>query len=350
MDIGAEKCLLGADLTNTNYTLKTEFEMRFIIYGAGGVGGTIGAELFLAGEQVVLIARGDHLKAIQANGLRYETPHRQENLAIPAVGHPGDIAFTEGDVVILTMKAQHTLGALEDLRAAAGDRIPVICCQNGVANEAMALRRFRHVYAMAVYLPGESLEPGVVRCHSANKIGILDAGVYPSGVDDLIAAVAERLEAANIVSVPTADTMAWKYCKLVLNTSNAIDAACKPDIDTKSLRERLHAEAFACYDAAGISYYRLDEMRERRGDLMKNGKINGAGRAGGSSWQSLQNGRPDNEADFLNGEIVLLGRLHGVPTPANAAMQNLMTRMSRDGTPPRSYDMADIQALIAAEE
>lgn len=324
--------------------------MRFILYGAGGVGGTVGAELFRAGEDVILVARGAHLDAIQKNGLRYETPHYQESLSITAVGHPNEIDFQDGDVVIMSMKAQHTLGALEDLRATAGDTIPVICCQNGVANEAMALRRFRHVYAMAVYLPGESLEPGVIRCHSANKIGILDAGVYPSGVDDLITRVAESLEAANIVSVPTADTMAWKYTKLVINTSNATDAACDPNAETKSLRDQLHAEAFACFDAAGIPYRTLKEMRERRGDLMKNGKIDGVGRAGGSSWQSLENGRPDNEVDFLNGEIVQLGRLHGVPTPANTAMQNLMTRMTRDGIAPRSLGIDEIDTLIAAEE
>lgn len=324
--------------------------MRFIIYGAGGVGATIGAELFRAGEDVVLIARGPHLAAIQDQGLIYQTPHCQETLAITAVGHPSELTFSQEDVAILAMKSQHTQGALDDLRAAAGDRIPVICCQNGVANEAMALRRFKHVYAMAVYLPGENLEPGVIRCHSANKIGILDAGVYPAGIDALITDVAAALERANIVSVPTANTMAWKYSKLVINTTNAVDAACKPDADTKPLRDRLHAEAFASFDAAGIPYKTLKEMRERRGDLMKNGKINGEGRAGGSSFQSLQNGRPDNEADYLNGEIVQLGRLHGVPTPANAAMQNLMNAMTRNRTAPRSLDMAEIDALIAQEE
>ncbi|MBT3333532.1 MAG: hypothetical protein HN394_18670, partial [Rhodospirillaceae bacterium] len=48
--------------------------MRYIIYGAGGVGGVIGAQLFQGDVEVVLIARGDHLAAIQRNGLRYETP------------------------------------------------------------------------------------------------------------------------------------------------------------------------------------------------------------------------------------------------------------------------------------
>jgi len=324
--------------------------MRFIIYGAGGVGGTIGAELFLAGEETVLIARGAHLQAIQENGLRYLTPDRAETLAIAAVGHPSEIDFRDGDVVILTMKSQHTLGALEDLRAAAGEHVPVICCQNGVANEEMALRRFNRVYAMAVYLPGELLEPGEVRCHSIRKIGILDAGVYPHGTDDLIAEVATRLERANIASIPTANTMAWKYAKLVINTGNALGAAFPRETDTKMLRDRLSAEAFAAFDAAGIEYKTLEDMRERRKGLMELGEIDGVGRAGGSTFQSVANGKADIETDYLNGEIVKLGRLHGVATPANAAMQKLMTRMIRERIEPRSFGLEDVEKLIAAEE
>ncbi len=60
------------------------------------------------------------------------------------------------------------------------------------------------------------------------------------------------------------------------------------------------------------------EERERRGDLVEHGEIAGVPRPGGSSWQSLAKGSGTIEADYLNGEIVLLGRLHGVPTPVNA--------------------------------
>ena len=322
--------------------------MRFIIYGAGGVGGTIGAELHLAGESVVLIARGAHLDAIQRNGLRYETPFRKEVLSIPAVGHPRDLTFGTDDVVILTMKSQHTRDALDDLRWAAGVEVPVICCQNGIANEDMALRRFRRVYAMVVYLPGESLEPGVVHCHSLKKIGILDAGVYPSGTDTLIEEVARHLEGANMACVPTANAMDWKYGKLIQNTGNAL-AACRKGEDTRSLRKRMRDEAMRCFDAAGIPYKTVEEIQERRAGIFEIGEIDGVARAGGSSWQSLANGRPDVESDYLNGEIVRLGRLHGVPTPVNAAMQNLMDRMVRSGAAPNSLSLAEIEALINAE-
>ena len=76
--------------------------MRIIIYGAGGIGGVIGAQLFQGGVDTVLIARGNHLRTIQNNGLFYRTPHQDITLPIPAVDHPSKIGFQETDVVILT--------------------------------------------------------------------------------------------------------------------------------------------------------------------------------------------------------------------------------------------------------
>ena len=65
--------------------------MRYIIYGAGAVGGSIGARLFEAGHEVVLIARGPHLEAIQRDGLMVRTPEGESTTRVPAVGHPSEI-------------------------------------------------------------------------------------------------------------------------------------------------------------------------------------------------------------------------------------------------------------------
>jgi 2-dehydropantoate 2-reductase len=94
--------------------------LRYVIYGAGAVGGIIGGRLHQQGHDVVLIARGDHLAAIQQGGLRLESPQGSATLSISAVGHPGAIDWRDGDVVLLAMKTQHTLAALDDLRAGAG--------------------------------------------------------------------------------------------------------------------------------------------------------------------------------------------------------------------------------------
>lgn len=322
--------------------------MRIIIYGAGGIGGVIGAQLFQGDVDTLLIARGDHLAAIQTQGLRYRTPHQDVTLPIPAVGHPNQIDFQPDDVVILTMKTQHTRGALDDLRAAAGDQIPVFCCQNGVANERMAARRFQNVFAQMVYLPATALEPGTVVTHAAATIGVLDAGVYPTGNARVVEDVTSALESVNISARPNPTVMRFKYGKLIMNLGNALSAISPPGDDAKAIRTQLRDEAQACFNAAGIDCAAQDEEKARRGDLMKSGTVEGQDRVAGSSWQSLARGTGNIEADFLNGEIVLLGRLHGVPTPANATLQRLANQLAASRGEPQSISLAELQKQIAA--
>jgi 2-dehydropantoate 2-reductase len=68
----------------------------------------------------------------------------------------------------------------------------------------------------------------------------------------------------------------------------------------------------------------------------------GAPRGGGSSWQSLTRGTGTIEADHLNGEIVLLGRLHGVPTPLNELLQHLANTFARERRPAGSMPVAEL--------
>jgi 2-dehydropantoate 2-reductase len=74
--------------------------------------------------------------------------------------------------------------------------------------------------------------------------------------------------------------------------------------------------------------------------------IAGAMRGGGSSWQSLQRGTGTIEVDFLNGEIVLLGRKHGVDTPVNAMLQRLANDAARRHAPPGSVTPEQLLALL----
>src|SRR5689334_23110902 len=86
--------------------------MRYIIYGAGGIGGGIGGRLFLAGHDVVVIARGEHLEVIRREGLLLRTPAGSQRVPVPAVGHPSELSLREDDVFMLTMKTQDTEDAL----------------------------------------------------------------------------------------------------------------------------------------------------------------------------------------------------------------------------------------------
>ena len=158
--------------------------MRFIIYGAGGIGGTIGMRLLQADAEVAMIARGAHLEAIRERGLTLLAPGEQVTRRVEVAGHPSELDYRPDDVVLMCMKSQHMETALADLRAVAPDGIAVVCAQNGVANERAALRRFAIVYAMLVVLPGLHLEPGVVVTHADGTGGVLDLGRYPQGVDE----------------------------------------------------------------------------------------------------------------------------------------------------------------------
>ena len=320
--------------------------MRFIIYGAGAVGGVIGARLFQSGHDVVLIARGAHLAAIVARGLTLESPIETVTLPIPAVGSPGEISFRSGDVVFLAMKTNDTEAAVAALVAAAGPEIPVICTQNGVESERIAARRLRNVYATPVRLPATHLEPGVVQANSATYSGVLDIGRYPRGEDALCTEIAAALEASNFSARAEADVMRHKYTKLlVMNLGNAIEAITTER--SASLIRSAQAEAVACYQAAGIDYASEAEDAARRGDLIQVRPIGDARRAGGSTWQSLTRGKREVEVDYLNGEIVLLGRLHGIPTPVNDMLQRTANELAASGRPPGSVTIAELEAAVA---
>ena len=321
--------------------------MRYIIYGAGAIGGTIGARLYQHGHDVVLIARGAHLEAIQERGLIFKSPSETVTLSISSVRHPSEMEFELEDVVFLTMKTQDTLEALEALRDQAGEDIPVICSQNGVANERMAARRFSRVYGMVVMLPACHMEPGIVQTESRTTTGILDAGCFPSGIDAVIQEVTATLSASNFSASADPNVMRWKYAKLLMNLGNSLQALCEPQgNEAQDIMRLATREALNCYEAAGIQCASRDEMNDRRADHIQLAPIDGRQRSGGSSWQSIARGTGSIEADYLNGEIVLLGKLHGVATHANRVLQQLANRLVKEGGRPGSYSVGQVRTFV----
>lgn len=321
---------------------------RFVVYGPGAVGGVIAGGLARGGQEVGVIARGGHLAAIRRDGLTFHHHAGTDTLPLPAFAHPGEAELAADDVVILAMKSQHTQAALDDLAAVAPADLPVVCAQNGVENERLALRRFPNVYGMAVLLPGTHLEPGVVIGSGRPMLGVLDVGRYPDGTDDTAEAIAAALTAGNFRSEASPAIMRHKYAKLRVNTVNALDAACGREARSSDLAARARAEALAVFTAAGIDVATRDEVAARR-DGFSSPEVPGHDRSGSSSWQSLARGAGSIEADHLNGEIVLLGRLTGVPTPVNAAFQALANRLAADGAEPGSVTLAEVEALVAEE-
>ncbi len=328
--------------------------MRYIIYGAGGIGCTIGGRLFQAGHDVVLIARGEHLRAIQERGLLLQTPEGDHRLPIPAVGHPNEIAYTPDDVVVLAMKTQDTEGALHDLELAAGTGIPVICAQNGVENERLAARRFANVYAMLVALPATFLVAGEVIASAAPLSGALHAGRYPSGTDATIERVCQDLNASHFVSNADPAVMRFKYRKLLLNLGNAMEVVTHQTAwgaggMLGEFAEKMRDEAVRCFKAAGIDAMPADEYAERVTRHYKSQPIGGQPRSASSTWQSLMRGHTTVEVDYLNGEIVLLGQLHGVPTPYNTVIRRLAVTTAASGDSGQACSVDELVQMVKAE-
>ncbi|MEM8765904.1 MAG: 2-dehydropantoate 2-reductase N-terminal domain-containing protein [Pseudomonadota bacterium] len=331
--------------------------MRIIVYGAGGVGGTIGARLHLSGTETVLMARGPHLEALRRDGLKFVAPDGEHKLMIPTAAHPNEVDWRADDVVLLTMKSQHTVAALDSLLAAAGPEVPVVCVQNGVANERMALRRFRRVYGMLVNLPAIHMVPGEVVTHANGTGGILDTGCYPEGVDEIVEELMSHISAAGFSAVPDPQVMRKKYAKLLMNLANLVQAATVPASGSETLKEteadalktlygRLRREALACFEAAGIDCATTEEVRARHENTYRMVDIEGYERPGGSSWQSLSRGTGNLETDYLNGEISLLGSLHGVPTPANRLCQTLAAEIIAKGLSAGSFQPSELLARL----
>jgi 2-dehydropantoate 2-reductase len=318
--------------------------VRFVVVGAGAVGGVVGGRLAQHGHDVVLIARGAHRAALEADGLLVRDPDGEVRVRPPVAGGLAEVDLGADDVVLLAVKGQDTAAAAADLPADAA----VACLQNGVDNERQLLRRTPRVYAVPVMLPATHLHPGVVEASSAPTTGILDVGRYPTGVDDTARAISAAFAASTFSSTARPDVMRFKWSKLLLNLGNALEAACGTDGYASPLYDAARAEGRAVIEAAGIDAASDEEDKARRGDLISMRRIAGQRRGGGSTWQSLARGARSVEVDLLNGEIVLLGRLHGVPTPVNALLQRVANDLARRGGAPGSIPVADLEAQLAS--
>jgi 2-dehydropantoate 2-reductase len=313
-----------------------------VIYGAGAIGGVLGARLVQAGSDVTFVARGENYDALAAHGLRFQVGEVETTLAVAVVRDASALDLSPEDIVILTVKSNDTRDVIDDLARLAPPDIAVVCAQNGVENERVALRKFAHVYGLCVMCPATHLEPGVVRAGSSPVTGLMDLGRWPAGVDERANDLARTLSASTFDSVAREDIARWKWGKLLMNLGNAVQAVCGTDHPAKKLTRRAREEGIAVLRAARIDYVDRDEDAARRGTLLSVD----TSRGGGSSWQSLVRATGSIETDYLTGEIVLRGRLHDVATPTNALLQRLANQMARERRAPGAWSEADVLAML----
>lgn len=322
--------------------------MRIVVFGAGAVGSVIGGRLRQGGADVVLVARPAHAEAVAAHGLRLRTGEGEDVVHVPAVDSVEALAAGPDDVVVITAKTQDT-PAIHDAIAGWNPDAAVVCGTNGVEHERMALRRFERVYGMVIQLPATFETPGTVTALCMPTNAIIDLGRYPRGVDGLAAAFAMLADGSPHLSCEAdADIMAKKHGKILVNLSNAAEAAIgfagRGHPCAKAARE----EALAVYRAAGVTI--ADDQPDAAAKARYSERM-GAMRfsipagdtfLGGSTWQGLAKGSTTVETDYFNGEIALLGRLHGVPTPHNVFLQRLARELAASGARPGAMSAEEL--------
>jgi 2-dehydropantoate 2-reductase len=117
-----------------------------------------------------------------------------------------------------------------------------------------------------------------------------------------------------------------------------VEALCAPGDDAISLGRLARREGAAVLRAADIDVASIEEDRERRGERL----TPRLARGGGSTWQSLRRGTGSLETDYLNGEITLLARIHGVSSPVNAVLQSAANDAARRLLAPGSLRASDL--------
>lgn len=318
--------------------------MRFIVYGVGAVGGVVAAALVRAGYEVLGIARGARVEALRRAGLTVRTPHERFTVQIRCVASPAEIVFTPDDIVCLVVKSQDTDPSLHALRAAGVREQPIVCMQNGVANERTAQRYFPNVHGATVMLPAVYHSDAEVAAFCVPNHGVLEIGRFPQGFDEVDNDVADALTRSRIAGFVSGEVMSSKYGKLIVNLGNAVEALLGTDTEAKHLVAALQAEGRRALEAAGIVWRDVGPSDPRR-KLMEVRPVPGVERIS-SSTQSLARSAGSIETDYLNGEVVLIGRLHGVPTPKNETIARLAARAARDGFSPGSLSVDDLARMV----
>jgi len=344
--------------------------MRYVIVGAGAIGGVVGARLAQHGGEhpPLLIARGDHGAAIADRGLRIRSPDDDTTVQVDVAATPEAVRLMTDDVLVFATKTQAVeaalvqwvdrpvfgAGAAEGAGAVgtAGDLLPVFTALNGIESERIALRYFARVFGVCVWLPGVHLTPGEVVVRIGPSSGTFIVGRYGSPADDadreLMGTLATDWESATFHVHVVDDVMTWKHRKLLANLGNALQALLGPSAHGASrILGRLTDEAEAVYRAAGITWPNDGAEEAWRGDDFAVRPVPGLdGALGGSSWQSVQRGAGSIETDFLNGEIVLLARSMGQDAPLNSRVQALARQASARAAGAASMTVDELEAAL----
>jgi 2-dehydropantoate 2-reductase len=324
--------------------------MKICVVGAGAIGGLLAAKLQHAGEDVGVIARGPHLAAIKANGLKLIDEDGSEIVArVKATDRIAEVG--PQDLVILGMKAHQVEAVVVDLKQLYGPDTMVLTAQNGIpwwyffkhggpfegrqlqsvdpSGAIAANLPIERVIATIVYPAAEIIEPGVIKHIEGNRFSLAE---IDSSETPRIKQVSETLKKAGFRSPVVSDIRAELWTKLWGNLSfNPISALTHATLEdlcryqpTRDLVAEMMREAQIIGESLGIRFRIPIEKRIAGGEAVGPHKT--------SMLQDVEAGRAV-EADALIGSVIELGRITNISTPhldTVYALVKLLNKMLQD--------------------
>lgn len=339
--------------------------MRYIIFGAGAVGSVYGGLLSHLGRNVILVGRSEHVARIQTHGLVVQQIRETLQVPIIATDTLSSIIPHPDDVLFVCVKSPQTAESLIQLKAHFPPHIRVVSFQNGVDNEPQLSTHFTQVYGALVNVNANFISPGVVRRTILDQIYF---GKYPTGTDELTATLAADAAALGFRTGEHPKIVNLKWGKLLANLNNATlslqnlwlqRALSIPE--NVALMERVVREGMRVLDTAGIDYtddLGFFDIRVQVESMVRNHGSTAAvlvdtpehERSYPSTWQDLRLDRPVTEVEWLNGEIVRLGKRFGVPTPCNSVLREGVLASVREHSGPGKYTLIQLLTAIEDEE
>lgn len=289
--------------------------MRIAVFGTGGAGGYFGAQLAIAGEDVVFIARGDHLRAIRSTGLRLETPSGETVIRAEATDAPAEIGPV--DAVLVGVKAWQVTAAAGAIRPLVGPETVVVPLQNGVeaAGELAAVLGPATLGGLCGTL---SFVAGPGHIRSVGGQNFIKFGELDDKPTERVGRLRECFAHAKVsVEVPASIVKALWDKFLMVTAFGGVGSITRAPIgvtraipETRRLLQQCVQEAMAVAKARGIL------MSEATvSDMMK--FYDGLPTSGTTSLQRDITDGKMSELDYWNGAVVRLGREVAVPTPTN---------------------------------
>lgn len=294
--------------------------MRIAIYGTGGVGGYFGGRLAQVGEEVAFIARGEHLRALQRNGLRVESIAGDFHVdPVQASDDPADIGPV--DVVLVAVKAWQLPEVAEAMRPLVGPETVIVPLLNGVEapGQLAAVHGEERVAGGLCSLITSIGGPGLIRHEGAPPriaFGRLDA--QPSGFAQgkLEALQAALSRAEGVTAEIPADIEAAMWRKfLMITTFSGVGAVTRAPVgvmrslpETRALLQQSLREIYAVALARNVAL--TPEAMDAAMAFMD--ALPPAATA--SMQRDILDGRP-SELEAQNGAVVRLGAQAGVETP-----------------------------------